>query len=139
MSSTGILQPVGNSGLRVLVVDDDDLVRSLAVRVLAREGHHPLEAADGAQAEQLLAVHPGAIDAALLDLRMQPPAGLALVEQVRLRLPRVGVVVWSGSGPEPGQRAELDRLGVRFLRKPFAPAEMIDALSEAVARVREQR
>lgn len=129
---------MGNSGLRVLVVDDDDLVQRLAARVLTREGHHPLEAADGAQAEQLLAAHPDAIDAALLDLRMQPPAGLALVEQVRLRLPRAGIVVWSGSGPEPRQRAELDRLGARFLRKPFAPAEMIDALAEAAAHVREQ-
>lgn len=112
-------------GSLVLVVDDDDWVRSLAARALRDEGYIVLEAASGHEAlDLLLALDGDSSPVALLitDVRMPAMSGRVLAEQVIERWPRVPILFMSGfdSGPSRG----LSPLHP-FLHKPFHPDNLV--------------
>lgn len=98
----------------VLVVDDEDAVRDVLVRLIEDLGYGVLAAADG---EQALAVIDGAarLDAVVIDLTMPGMSGGVLVHEVRQRRPGLPVIVCSGY--------DRDRKGMPpaegFLAKPF--------------------
>lgn len=98
----------------VLVVDDEDAVRDVLVRLIEDLGYAVISAADGAQA---LAVISGAtaLDAVVVDLTMPGMSGGVLVQEIRHRRPRLPVIVCSGY--------ERERKGMPaaegFLAKPF--------------------
>jgi CheY-like chemotaxis protein len=82
--------------MRVLVVDDNEAVRSLAVEALADEGMDVLEAASGVDALHFLTVTP-AIDVLFTDVRM--PGGVngwELARRFRAAWPAIGIVYSSG-------------------------------------------
>jgi len=106
----------------VLVVDDEDAVRDVLVRLIEDLGYAVISAADGAQA---LAVIEGAtsLDAVVVDLTMPGMSGGVLVQEIRRRRPRLPVIVCSGY--------ERERKGMPaaegFLSKPFR-IEVLQAL-----------
>lgn len=67
--------------MKVLVVDDEPLLVKALRRVLVREGHEVLSAADGAQALEVLAA--AQVDVVLSDVRMPVMDGVTLVRQLR--------------------------------------------------------
>src|SRR5262245_2690392 len=103
--------------LRVLVVEDELLIRWSIAETLTKAGCEVTEAGDAAGA--LLAASAADFDAVVLDYRLPDSNDLTLLAALRDRLPRSTVVMMSAYGtPEIIQRAEA--LGVhRFLDKPF--------------------
>ena len=112
---------------RILVVDDDDVVRDHVADVLERHGFETVGADSGADALAFLAVDAPAL--VLLDLQMSDMNGWEVLGAMRAepRLRRVPVVVMSG---EP--RASLPQ-GVRAIPKPVETA-MLLAVVRDVAR-----
>ena len=111
---------------RVLIVEDDRLIRQFVADNLAADGHVPLEAATVAQARQALAgAHP---DIALLDLGLPDGDGLSLLGELRdpespfdVRLP---VIVLSGRAGELDRVRGLERGADDYLPKPFSYPEL---------------
>ena len=103
--------------LRVLVVEDELLIRWSIAETLTKAGCDVTEVGDAAGA--LRAAAAADFDAVVLDYRLPDSNDLALLAALRDRLPRSTVVMMSAYGtPEIIQRAEA--LGVhRFLDKPF--------------------
>ena len=103
--------------LRVLVVEDELLIRWSIAETLTRAGCIVTEASDGASA--LEAAVGGNFDAVILDYRLPDSSDLRLLTALRDKLPRSIVVMMSAFGtPEIMEQAEA--LGVRrFLDKPF--------------------
>jgi CheY-like chemotaxis protein len=112
--------------LRILVVDDSKLSRSMAVRAVASMGHSTIEAAHGLEALDLLPVHEP--DVVLTDLLMPEMNGFELIEQVRLVQPHLPVIVVSAD-VQVSSRERGRELGcVAFLRKPVNANELASVL-----------
>jgi CheY-like chemotaxis protein len=121
--------------MRVLLIDDDALVRELLTDTLADEG---IEVDGLACAEDaLVLLGAGQVpDVLVADIDLgHGLSGLDLAAIARERHPAAEVVLISGSVPDPGQQHALGRRE-RFLRKPFAPAALAEAIRGAAAAAR---
>jgi two-component system cell cycle sensor histidine kinase/response regulator CckA len=108
----------------VLVVDDEEMVRRLAVRILLNEGYVVLEATSGEEAVRLLQRGAHRISCVLTDLAMPGIGGRKLGETIGRSWPKVRVVYMSGF---PAKRmideGALDPSQL-FLQKPFTSAQL---------------
>jgi CheY-like chemotaxis protein len=109
---------------RVLVVDDEELVRLVTKAVLAYRGYQVTEAGDGKEAVEKYAAAAGAFDLVLMDLHMPRLNGFEALKRIRELNPRAKAIVLSGGVHEPEDRpALLDN--VAFLHKPFENQELL--------------
>jgi len=108
----------------VLVVEDEDVVRALALRVLSQAGYTVLEASSGDEALAVCAGYDGPIDLVLTDVVMPGLSGAdVLAEATRLR-PDARCLVMSGY-PDEAVRGRGVPPATELLPKPFAPATLV--------------
>lgn len=120
----------------LLLVDDDEALRALLRRVLVREGHAVVEAANGREAVEQL--HNKPFDLMITDLFMPQQDGLETILAVRRMHLKMPVIAISGGG----SAAQFDMLrtaslfgAARVLIKPFRAEEMLVAVREVLAGV----
>jgi DNA-binding NtrC family response regulator len=118
----------------VLVVDDEPTLLQLMTRILLRVGYSVLTADDGDQALEVFDKSEQPVGAVLLDLRVRPRGGLAILNALLSRSPALGVVVTSGSALDPDTRERLHSHGGEFVRKPFAPESLLRAVATVLER-----
>jgi CheY-like chemotaxis protein len=118
----------------ILVADDEEVVRSMARRILEQARFRVLTAADGRQAVETFRRHAHEISAVLLDLTMPHLGGEEALRAIRALRPDVPIVLTSGySESEIALRFEGERLE-GFLQKPFRARELVDRVRAALAR-----
>lgn len=116
-------------GVRVLVVDDEDLVRDMAVRMLHRLGYEVEAVEDGIRAIERLDRDDHGFSVVLLDGNMPRLNGIETARRVHTRHPKLPLVYASGFF-DPADKEDLRSLGVRErLVKPYT----MEALSRAIA------
>jgi len=116
------------AGRRILVVDDDSMVRGALFHALTSMGCVVRTAADGDEAVRILEMAP--IDVALVDWRLREgESGLDVIARLRSMQPGLPAVVVSADADET-LRAQAGRIGVQMLRKPVD----IDALAQSLLR-----
>jgi PAS domain S-box-containing protein len=109
--------PGGTESL--LIVDDEESLRSLLSVSLARKGYHTLTAASGLEAIELISDPAKQFDAVLLDLNMPGASGIDVLKVLRACRPTMKVIVVSGH-ISPEARTEFEQLGQRFfVQKPY--------------------
>jgi DNA-binding NtrC family response regulator len=114
---------------KVLVVDDEEVVRRSYLRILANAPFDVCAAWDGMQALKAMESEP--FDVVLLDLRMPGMDGIEVLKAIKARWPESEVVVITGY-PSIGTAKEAVNLGAYdYLAKPVGPAEVLDAASAA--------
>lgn len=117
----------------VLVVEDESMVRDLAVRVLSSAGYAVLSAADGREALELVEKLEGRVDLVLSDVVMPVMGGLEMAESLQEKYPHIKVLYMTGFSDrdltERGRRVP----GERILLKPFTR----DALTRRVREILE--
>jgi len=116
---------------RVLVIEDDAQVRSVTVRALEGAGYRVLVARGPEEALELAARERDRIDLVVADVVMPGMSGWAVVDQLKLRIPRLRSLHVSGYPQDRIARAGSLDLGIHFLPKPFTSS----ALLERVRRV----
>lgn len=114
--------PSEQPAMRILLVEDDVLVRMSTADLLADLGHVVLEAGNGAEARRLFADAP---DLVITDLGLPDVDGLELAAEFRAGSPRVPIIIASGKA------AETDP-SYLWLRKPYDAAALQRALSRAL-------
>jgi DNA-binding NtrC family response regulator len=116
--------------IAVLVVDDEEQVRTFLAELLGSSGYQVRCASNGAQALEMLAG--GSFDAVLLDVMMPEMSGLEVLRRYRSTGGSAPVIVLSAlAGAEDAMRAM--KLGASdYLSKPFGNDELEDALSRAL-------
>ena len=121
-----MVNPQGLRSLRVLVVEDELLIRWSIAETLTNAGCYVAEAGDAAGALRAAAAED--FDAIVLDYRLPDSNDLKLLEALRDRLPKSTVVMMSAHGtPEIVRQARA--LGVRqFFDKPFEMEALRDSL-----------
>ena len=125
--------PEDPPGVRVLVVDDEPLMRWSIAESLRDRHYHVMEAADGAEALRALAS--ADVDAIVLDFRLPDSDDLSLLGRIRQMAPRVPVVmITAHSSPDIADHAR--RLGAHaVIEKPFE----MRTLAATLASAREER
>ena len=118
---------------RILVVDDDRLVREMSSDVLVQEGFRVVTAASGVEALEYL-VSEGPVDVLLTDLSMREIDGFELMETVKRQSPLTEVVVLTGyASLETALQAM--RLGASdYLRKPATGPEIVYCVKRTLLR-----
>jgi CheY-like chemotaxis protein len=111
-------------GITVLVVDDQDDVRDVAVAFLEDAGYTVRNVASGA--DGLTALQSGPVSIALVDHGMAGMSGIEFVRQARLRHPRLPVIYLTGHA-EPLESGGIDR-NDRVLTKPYAADDLLEAV-----------
>lgn len=121
---------------RVLVVDDDEAVRTLASWQLESDGFAVDQAADGAEA--LGAIAAARPDLVVLDLTMPGVGGLDVLRRVRTApaTESLPVIVLSGRSGETDRIVGLDLGADDYLVKPFSPGELAARVRSVLRRAR---
>jgi signal transduction histidine kinase/DNA-binding response OmpR family regulator len=115
----------------VLLVEDADMVRDLAYRVLLQNGYTVLEARDGREALQVCEEHEGPIHLLMTDEVMPQMSGRELADRLMPLRPEMRMLYMSGYTDDGIIRHGVLEPGVAFLQKPFTP----DALTSKVREV----
>jgi two-component system, NtrC family, response regulator AtoC len=131
--------PVGNishvaknpAKLRVLVVDDEPLIRWSVLETLAQSGHAVAEAGDRDEALRSVAGADEPFDVVLLDYRLPDSNDLALLATIRQLAPTTAVIMMTAFGT-PEVTAGALRLGAfRVIPKPFEIDDMAALVLQA--------
>ena len=115
--------------LKILLVDDDALVRSGTVELLLDLGHGVIEAGSGAEAVRLL-TEAGSFDVVVTDFSMPAMNGIDLAKRIRDAHGALPVIIASGYG----DTRNADGFEVIWLVKPYLQEELARTVDKAVGR-----
>ena len=116
----------------VLIVDDNDGVRTVATLSLERAGFRVASARNGEEGMALMRDRGGDFDAVLLDITMPLLSGAQTCRLIRTLRPELPIVLTSGY-PEHDAESRFDTGEVAgFLQKPFSPANLVKMIQDAV-------
>jgi signal transduction histidine kinase/CheY-like chemotaxis protein len=107
----------------ILVAEDEDAVRQLAIESLERRGYRVLAASSGEEALKIASAHDGTIHLLISDVVMPGMKGPELADRLRALRPGIRVLLISGYAADVVTPADLKE--ARLLSKPFAPAALI--------------
>lgn len=117
---------------RILLIDDDELLRDVLAKSLQHAGHAVIQASDGQQGVDLF--HATEIDIVITDLVMPVQEGVETIIKLRRENPTLPIIAISGG--VTNSRTYLDMAGKlgakRILAKPFTPSELLQAIAEVL-------
>jgi CheY-like chemotaxis protein len=111
----------------VLLVDDDQLVRTSISRMLVAQDYRVLEASDGEQALNIWQRHRSEIDLLVTDISMPGMSGIDLVDRLATQAEQLKALYISGY-PELLDTQDTERRPVPFLQKPFTREQLSNKL-----------
>ena len=117
--------------MRVLVIDDEDLVRETVRAILTAAGHEVSVATDGVHGLEVLKTQP--FDLVISDILMPEKEGIQTILEVRETCPFIKIIGMSGGG----RTKNFDPLRIagkagahRTLAKPFLPEDLLNTVQE---------
>lgn len=133
-----VIQPRATTSLAgtgtILIVDDEEIVRTLAAKILVRAGFKVLTAEDGLAALEVIQRTP-ALDGVLLDLTMPRMSGEEAFPEIRRLRPDLPVVLASGYS-EQDATSQISMSGLAgFIQKPFVPHHLLEVIKKAIGQV----
>jgi len=130
---TAAAPPAAPASARILVVEDESMIRNLAVTILSEDGLRVDSAGDGEEALRLLEAPGASYDAVILDLILPRVAGGEVFRRLRARHPDLPVILSSGNVDEGLLDSEL-RSGIAgLLPKPYRATDLLRAVRSALA------
>lgn len=127
-------EPVASPvGLRVLLADDQAMVRRVAGEMLGCVGHEVVEAFDGEEAVRVFAEDPASFDLVLLDVTMPRLSGVEALQAIRELRPDIPAIVSSGHAEEAALETLKDGEPAVFVKKPYRIADLLSAVALALA------
>ncbi len=126
-----------SAGGKVLLVEDEDMVRIVAERALARAGYTVTGCANGEEGLAAI-VEGGEFDIVVSDVVMPGMDGPAMVREIRNRLPTMPVLFMSGYAEEQLRR-DIDIPDMHFIAKPFSVASIGDKVGAVLREARSEQ
>jgi len=119
--------------IRVLLVEDEKMVRSVARRVLEQHQVEVVEAESASRALAIFKDRPGDFDVVVSDVVMPGMSGPALIDQLLPLRPNLKVLYMSGYANDALVNHSAAERGFVFLQKPFAPLELVSKVRQLAA------
>jgi PAS domain S-box-containing protein len=117
----------------ILLVEDDEIMRSLTRQLLQEHGYTVVEADDGKSALEWAESHPDPFDLLLTDVVMRRMSGPELVERLHPSRPDLKVVYMSGYTGELIAEREMVKRGITLLEKPFTRTALLNTIHATLA------
>jgi PAS domain S-box-containing protein len=114
----------------VLVVEDDELVRTVIVGALDLHGYRVQEAATALEAANLIRSAGNFVDAVIVDIGLPDRRGDALAAELRTLHPKLPIIIATGYAESPLQERFKHDPCFRFLTKPYDTMHLADVLAE---------
>ncbi len=118
---------------RVLLVEDEEVVRNFAARALKRQGYKVLEAGSGVEALEVMEKNKGKVDIVVSDVVMPEMDGPTLLKELRKKNPDIKIIFVSGY-PNDAFKAALGDENFAFLPKPFSLPQLAAKVKEELSR-----
>jgi two-component system cell cycle sensor histidine kinase/response regulator CckA len=118
----------------ILLVEDEDGLRSLNARGLRSRGYTVVEAANGVEAIEVLNAQDGKIDLVVSDVVMPEMDGPTLLKEMRGRNPTLKVIFVSGYAEEAFEKSLPANEQFTFLPKPFTLTQLVAQVKETIAK-----
>jgi CheY-like chemotaxis protein len=116
----------------ILLVEDEDAVRSLASLVLQANGYSVLDARNGEEALQVCQQYNGVVHLLVTDVVMPKMSGRELADLIAVTYPTIQVLFLSGYTDDAVIRHGVLRSGAAFLQKPFTPRALAVKVREVL-------
>ena len=116
----------------ILLVEDEEAVRSFAARALEGRGYTVLQAGTGTEALEVLAAHEGTIDLVVSDVVMPEMDGPTLLTKLREKLPDIKIIFISGYAEEAFKNNLEGDDNFAFLPKPFSLKQLAAAVKDVL-------
>jgi two-component system, cell cycle sensor histidine kinase and response regulator CckA len=120
------------AGVTILLVEDDEAVRSVAARILRKQGYEVLCAAGGLEGAEVLRDRGSQISVLVTDVVMPTLDGPELVSLAHRMVPGLKVLYTSGYTDDAVVRHGVKTAEVAFLQKPFTARMLIDKVREVL-------
>jgi CheY-like chemotaxis protein len=117
---------------RILIAEDEDVIRALLARALREDGHEVTLTENGADALDHLSAG-AACDLLITDIKMPLMDGIALALAVARDRPLLPIVLMTGYADQRERAAGLDQLVREVMMKPFTLAEFRAVVAKALA------
>lgn len=116
----------------VLLVEDEEAVRSFAARALAGRGYEVLEASTGAEALEVMDDHTGTVDLVVSDVVMPEMDGPTLLKELRKTNPELKIIFISGYAEDAFKKNLDANEHFVFLPKPFSLKQLAEAVKDTL-------
>jgi CheY-like chemotaxis protein len=124
--------PAEGGSETILVAEDEQVVRDIAVRILKKGGYKVLTAEDGIEAVEIFRRQGDNIDMLLLDVVMPKMSGRAVYEQIRRMAPNIPALFTSGYDPDVTQPRFFHDHDKRLLTKPYSPDDLLRSVRNII-------
>lgn len=120
------------NALRILLVEDEQVLRSLGCQMLQTEGHMVLDAANGAEGARIFDSEQQTLSAVILDLQMPEMSGMELLHHIRRRSSTLPILAVSGFSNTHDNNRFLTDEYTGFLSKPYRKIDLLQALYKLI-------
>jgi two-component system cell cycle sensor histidine kinase/response regulator CckA len=117
----------------ILLVEDEDGLRSLNARGLRSRGYSVIEASNGIEAMEALEQKNGAVDLVVSDVVMPEMDGPTLLRAMRARNPNLKIIFVSGYAEDAFEKSLPENEQFAFLPKPFALSALVEKVKQTMA------
>ncbi len=115
---------------KILVVDDDLMVRDMLYDFLREKGYQVVSAADGSSA--LNAVNHKKFDAVILDFKLPETDGITLLLQMKQKFPKIPIIMITGYPSDSSRDQAYQSGAAAFMEKPFKVTKLAATLKRAI-------
>ncbi len=127
---------------RVLVIDDEEIVRVSCHRILAPEGYDVKSTESASEGFGILEKEP--VDIVLVDLKMPDIDGIEVLKRIKVQWPDIEVIMITGyhaiTATITSVAQAIRKLGAfDYVEKPFTPDAIIEVIDEAMKHIKEKK
>lgn len=128
--------PIATGNETILLAEDDESVRNLAILVLQQAGYTVLPASDGLEAVKSFNENQKSIDLLLLDVVMPNLSGYEVLETVLKRSPGTPALFSSGYSENSIHNKFILKEGIRLIEKPYTSRQLLEAVRKTLDEVK---
>lgn len=115
--------------MKILIVDDEEMILSIATKILKRQGYKVVTALSGEEGLQVCSEQSDQIDLMILDLTMPGLSGIETLRRVRQTCPDLPCIISSGHNDDWDDIPENLKAGVHFLQKPYRADQLTELVN----------
>ncbi len=120
---------------KILIIDDEEMIRSLAERILQRDSHTVLTAENGANAIELFKQQAESIDIIIVDLHLDDMDGIDIITEIRKISVNIPGIISSGNNFGKDDLPDELRQNIYFLPKPYKASMLTELVSSILTHV----
>lgn len=118
---------------RILIVEDDESVRTFTARAIAAGGHAVETAEDGDLGLTTIRAAQGGYDLVLSDIRMPAMDGIEMAKRAAEEFPGLKILLMTGYAEQRERAADVERIVIDVVAKPFSLNDIRNRVSQALA------